>query len=40
SIMHDDRDLQWINNIDMVDIKSTSEPVFQTDKTDDSNDYD
>ncbi|CAF1945767.1 unnamed protein product [Rotaria magnacalcarata] len=40
SIMHHDRDLQWINDIDTVDIKSISESVFQTDETDDSNDYD
>ncbi|CAF5073826.1 unnamed protein product, partial [Rotaria socialis] len=40
SIMHHDRDLKWINGIDTVDIKSISESVFQTDETDDSNDYD
>ncbi|CAF4861935.1 unnamed protein product, partial [Rotaria magnacalcarata] len=40
STVHDDRDLQWVNDIDTVDIKSIAESILQTDETYDSNDCD
>ncbi|CAF1038418.1 unnamed protein product [Rotaria magnacalcarata] len=40
STVHGDRDLQWVNDIDTVDIKSIAESILQTDETYDSNDCD